>query len=61
APRARSPVYQPRLMDEEHLEMARHHAYGSLGLGPDPELAFVGAPATRGWAQLGAGRRLGWR
>jgi hypothetical protein len=32
-PPARSPTYEPpRLMDEELLEMARHHAYGSLGL-----------------------------
>jgi len=34
-------------MDEELLEMARHHAYGSLGLDPDPELAFVGVRALR--------------
>ncbi len=34
-------------MDEELLESARHHAYGSLGLGPDPLLAFVGARALQ--------------
>jgi hypothetical protein len=65
APR-RSPMYhQRRLIDEELLEMARHHAYGSLGLHPDPELAFAGCGhcgslptfvrATRfaGYARLG--------
>jgi hypothetical protein len=39
--------YQPRLMDDELLEIARHHAYGSLGLDPDPGLAFVGVRALR--------------
>jgi hypothetical protein len=39
--------YQPRLMDEELLEIVRHHAYGSLGLDPDPELAFIGVRALR--------------
>jgi hypothetical protein len=39
-------------MDEELLEMARHHAYGSLGLGPDPELAFVGVRALRALADF---------
>jgi hypothetical protein len=34
-------------MDDELLEIARHHAYGPLGLGPDPELAFVGVRALR--------------
>jgi len=34
-------------MDEELLEMARHHAYGSLGLDPDPELALAGVRALR--------------
>jgi hypothetical protein len=57
--------HQRRLIDEELLEMARHHAYGSLGLHPDPELAFAGCGhcgslptfvrATRfaGYARLG--------
>jgi hypothetical protein len=39
-------------MDEELLEMARHHAYGSLGLGPDPGLAFVGVRALRERAEF---------
>lgn len=34
-------------MDEALLEIARHHAYGSLGLDPDPELAFAGMLALR--------------
>lgn len=34
-------------MDEELLEMARHHAHGSLGLDPDPDLALVGVRALR--------------
>ena len=41
-------------MDEELLEMARHHAYGSLGLDPDPDpdLAFIGVRALRELAEL---------
>ncbi len=31
--------------------MARHHAYGSLGLDPDPELAFAGVRALRELAE----------
>jgi len=50
--------YQPRLMDDELLEIARHHAYGSLGLDPDPELAFVGVRALRELADLCEVRRL---
>ena len=57
-PRARSPIYQPRLMDEELLEMARHHAYGSLGLDPDPELAFVGVRALRALAEFCEGYQV---
>jgi hypothetical protein len=44
--------YQPRLMDDELLEIARHRAHGSLGLGPDPELAFVGVRELRELADL---------
>ena len=40
-------VHQPRLMDEVLLEIARHHAYGSLGLEHDPELAFAGVLGPR--------------
>ena len=56
---ARSPTYQPRLMDEELLEMARHHAYGSLGLDPDPELAFIGVRALRELADFCEGYQVG--
>ncbi len=35
------------MMDEALWEMARHHAYGSLGLDPDPELGFAGVRALR--------------
>jgi len=45
-------------MDEELLEMARHHAYGSLGLGPDPELAFAGARALRELADFCEGYQV---
>jgi hypothetical protein len=38
---------QPRLMNEALVEIARHHAYGSLGLEHDPELAFAGVRALR--------------
>lgn len=40
------------MMDEELLEMARHDAYGSLGLDPDPELVFVGVRALRELAEF---------
>ncbi len=43
------------------MEMARHHAYGSLGLGPDPGLAFAGVRALRELAEFCQGypvRRL---
>jgi hypothetical protein len=33
-------------MDEALWEIARHDAYGSLGLDPDPELAFAGVSST---------------
>ena len=39
--------YQLGLMDEALLETARCDPYGSLGLGPDPELAFTGVRALR--------------
>ena len=45
-------------MDEELLEMARHHAYGFLGLGPDPELAFVGVLALRELAEFCEGYQV---
>ena len=45
-------------MDEELLEMARHHAYGSLGLDPDPELAFVGVRALRALAEFCEGYQV---
>ena len=40
--------------------MARHHAYGSLGLGliPDPELAFVGVRALRALAEFCEGYQV---
>ena len=52
------PTYQPRLMDEELLEAARHHAYGSLGLDPDPELALVGVRALRALADFCEGYQV---
>ncbi len=36
-----------RMMDEALRDMARHHAYGSLGLDADPELGFAGVRALR--------------
>jgi hypothetical protein len=39
-------------MDEALWEIARHHAYGSLGLDPDPELAFAGVRALRALADF---------
>ena len=45
-------------MDEELLEMARHHAYGSLGLDPDPALAFVGVRALRALAEFCEGYQV---
>ena len=50
--------HQPWLMDEELLEMARHHAYGSLGLGPDPGLAFAGVRALRELADFCEGYQV---
>jgi hypothetical protein len=38
--------------------MARHHAYGSLGLDPDPELAFVGVRALRELADFREGYQV---
>ena len=35
------------MMDEALRDMARHHAYGSLGLDADPELGFAGVRALR--------------
>jgi hypothetical protein len=34
-------------MEDALWEVARHHAYGSLGLDPDPELGFAGVRALR--------------
>jgi len=34
-------------MDEAVSEMAQHHAYGSVGVDPDPELASAGVRALR--------------
>ncbi len=45
-------------MDEELLEMARHHAYGSLGLEHDPELALVGVRALRALAEFCEGYQV---
>lgn len=39
-------------MDEGLLKIAQHDAYGSLGLDPDPELAFAGIRALRGLADF---------
>ncbi len=39
-------------MDEALWEMARQHAYGSLGLDPDPELGFAGVRALRELAEF---------
>jgi hypothetical protein len=40
--------YQCRLMDSDQLrEIAEHHGYGSLGLDPDPEIAFIGVRALQ--------------
>ena len=38
--------------------MARHHAYGSLGLEHDPELAFVGVRALRALAEFCEGYQV---
>jgi hypothetical protein len=45
-------------MDEELWEMARHHAYGCLGLDPDPELAFAGVRALRELADFWEGYQV---
>ncbi|HUB70394.1 MAG TPA: hypothetical protein VL984_08225 [Acidimicrobiales bacterium] len=45
-------------MDEALWEMARHHAYGSLGLEDDPELAFAGVRALRGLAEFCEGYQV---
>jgi len=50
--------HQLRLMDEALWEMARHHAYGSLGLEDDPELAFAGVRALRGLAEFCEGYQV---
>ena len=50
--------YQPWLMDEALWEIARHHAYGSLGLDPDPELAFIGVRALRELADFCEGYQV---
>jgi hypothetical protein len=34
-------------MEDALWEIARHHAYGSLGLDSDPELGFAGVRALR--------------
>src|SRR5271156_3378098 len=34
-------------MDNALREIARHHAYGTLGLEPDPALGFAGVRALR--------------
>jgi hypothetical protein len=46
------------LTDEELLEMARHHAYGSLGLDPDPGPAFVGVRSLRELADFCEGYQV---
>ncbi len=38
--------------------MARHNAYGSLGLDPDPELAFAGVRALRELADFCEGYQV---
>jgi hypothetical protein len=45
-------------MGETLLEMARHHAYGSLGLDPDPELAFASVRALRELADFCEGYQV---
>ena len=57
-PAAHHMCYQPWLMDEGIFESARHDAYGSLALDPDPELAFVGVRALRGLADFCEGYQV---
>jgi hypothetical protein len=45
-------------MDEALWEMAQHHAYGSLGLEQDPELAFAGVRALRELAEFCEGYQV---
>ncbi len=45
-------------MGEALWEMARHHAYGSLGLNPDPDLAFAGVRALRELADFCEGYQV---
>ena len=40
-------------MDEALWDTARQHAYGSLGLDPDPELGFEGVRGLRELADFG--------
>ena len=51
-------VYQPGLMDERLFELTCHDPYGSLGLDPDPELAFTGVRALRGLAEFCEGYQV---
>jgi hypothetical protein len=45
-------------MDEGLLKIAQQDAYGSLALGPDPELAFAGARALRRLADFCEGYQV---
>ncbi|MHB1499452.1 MAG: RNA polymerase subunit sigma-70 [Acidimicrobiales bacterium] len=45
-------------MDEGLFEVAQHDAYGSLGLDPDPELAFAGIRALRRLADFCEGYQV---
>jgi hypothetical protein len=46
------------LTDEAIWEIARHPAYGSLGLDPEPELAFAGVRALRELADFCEGYQV---
>ena len=50
--------YQLQLMEEALWEIAQHHAYGSPGLDPDPELAFAGVRAPRELAEFCEGYQV---
>ena len=46
------------LRDRALLELARRDPYGSLGLHPDPELAFIGVRALRELAEFCEGYQV---